>query len=84
MVGLVKATLYMSVGEVVLNWDEFVEVLLDIEITLNNRPLSYIEEDEEMPILTPNVMAFGQPNHTPDEDVTEIEDKDLRKRAKYQ
>ena len=83
MVGLVKSVLYKSLGKALLTWDEFVEVLLDTEIVLNNRPLSYVEDDEEMPILTPNVMSFGQPNHIPEGDVTEIEEHDLRKRAKY-
>ena len=83
MVGLVKSVLHKSLGKALLTWDEFVEVLLEIETILNNRPLSYVEDDEEMPILTPNVMAFGQPNHVPECDVTEIEEGDLRKRAKY-
>jgi hypothetical protein len=83
MVGIVKAALYKTIGKAVLKWDELVEVLLDVETTVNNRPLSYVEEDVEMPILTPNVMAFGLPNHIPEEDVSEIDDKDLRKRAKY-
>ena len=83
MVGLVKSVLHKSLGKVLLTWDEFLEVLLNIETILNNRPLSYVEDDEEMPILTPNVMAFGQPNHVPEGDVTEIEEGYLRKRAKY-
>ena len=83
MVGLVKSVLYKSLGKALLTWDEHVEVLLDIETILNNRPLSYVEDDEEMPILTPNVMAFGQPNHVPEGEVTEIEESDLRRRAKY-
>ena len=29
------------------------EVLLDIENTLNNRPLTYVEGDAEYPILSP-------------------------------
>jgi hypothetical protein len=51
MVGLVMNCLYKVIGNGCLTWED---VLLDIEITLNNRPLSYIEDDLENPVLTPN------------------------------
>ena len=66
-----------------MKWDELQDVLLDCEIALNNRPLSYVEEDVQLPILTPNVMMFGQPNSLPEEPVELIIEKDMRKRAKY-
>ena len=56
---------------------------MDSEIALNNRPLSYVEDDIQLPILTPNVMMFGQPNLIPEESLDSITEKDLRKRAKY-
>ena len=40
MVGLVKQALYKTTGKANLSWKELEEVLLDIETTLNNRPLS--------------------------------------------
>ena len=84
MVGLVKNALYKVVRKSTLNWREFTDVLLDVELTLNNRPLSYVEDDIQMPILTPNIMLFGQQNYVPgDSDAENIEDKDLRKRAKF-
>ena len=49
-------------------------MILDIELALNNRPLSYVEDDVQMPILTPNMMMFGIPNHLPEEDTGNIED----------
>ena len=42
MVGIVKSALYKTIGKAVLQWDELVEVLLDVESTVNNRPLSYV------------------------------------------
>ena len=53
MVGLVKQAFYRTVGGANLKWDELQDVLLDCEIALNNRPLSYIEDDVQLPILTP-------------------------------
>ena len=83
MVGLVKQALYKVVGNAKLRWDELQDVLLDVELSLNNRPLSYVEDDVEMPILTPNIMMFGQHNCVPEEDVNDVSDADLRKRARY-
>jgi hypothetical protein len=51
MVGLVKNCLYKSIGNGCLTWEEFTDVLLDIEITLNNRPLSYIEDELQNPVF---------------------------------
>ena len=44
LIGLIKASLYRTIGKAQLTWAELEEVLLDIEIILNNRPLTYIEE----------------------------------------
>ena len=41
MVGLVKGALHKCIGNGLLSWAELQEVLLDIEVALNNRPLSY-------------------------------------------
>ena len=83
MVGLVKRALYKSIGGANLTWSELEEVILDVEITLNNRPLTYLEDDVQLPTLTPHAMMFGQPNQLPEDDPDAIESKDLRKRARY-
>jgi hypothetical protein len=36
------------------------EVLLVVETTVHNRPLSYVEDDVQMPILTTNSLLFGR------------------------
>lgn len=36
-----------------------------------------------MPVLIPTLVLFGQPNQIPEEEPTNVEDYDLRKRAKY-
>ena len=83
MVGLVKQAFYRTVGEANLKWDELQDVLLDCEIAPNSPPLSYVEDDVQLPILTPNVMMFGQPNLLREEPVELITEKDMRKRARY-
>ena len=57
-------------------------MLLDVEVTLNNRPLCYVEDDVQLPVLTPSAMMFGQLKLIPDEELDE-EDRDMRKRARY-
>ena len=83
MVGLVKHALYKSIGNGNLTWAELKYVLLDVEAALNNRPLSYVEEDVQLPLLTPNALQFGRPNLLPEREEHHIGDRDLRKRAKY-
>ena len=61
MVGLVKQALYKFIGKACIQRKELQGVLLDIELVLNNRLLSYVEDDIQMTILTPNNLMFGQP-----------------------
>ena len=62
----------------------FKSLLLDVETTLNNRPLGYIEDDVQSVILTPNVMMFDYPVNIPEEeDVDEEVSLHLKKRYKY-
>ena len=83
MVGLVKTALYKCVGNGMLFWPELKETLLDIEVALNNRPLNYVDDDLQLPILTPSSFLYGQPNALPELDPSHIQVYDLRKRAKY-
>ena len=83
LIGLIKQALYKSIGNGFLSWAELEEVILDVEVTLNNRPLGYVEEDVQLPLLTPNTMQFGRPNALPEQQPRRVEDRDLRKRAKY-
>ena len=83
LVGLVKRSLYKSIGNGSLTWGELQEVVLDVEVALNNRPLSYVEDDVQLPVLTPNSLLFDQPNLLPELDPCHLETGDLRKREKH-
>ena len=74
MIGLVKQAFYKTVGKGNLKWNELEEIIIDIETTINSRPLCYVEDDIELPLLTPNVMLFGQPNVIPQQDLSAIQD----------
>ena len=58
LIGVVKSAMYKVIGGAMLSWSELSEVLLDIEIQINRRPLSYIEDDVELPALTPATFLF--------------------------
>ena len=66
---MVKKLLYKRVGKTFFTWNELEGVLLDMEIVLNNRPLSYIEVDAQIPILKPNSLIYDStmiPKDDPD------------------
>ena len=64
-------------------FDWLEEVVLDVEVAINNRPLPYVEDDVELPVLTPATMMYSQANLLPEEDAVAVENVDLHKRARY-
>ena len=83
MIGLVKTAMRKTIGNAYLTFDELKEVFLDVEIALNGRPLSYVEDDAQLPVLTPYSMLFSQPNILPEREAYHEENLQLRRRAKY-
>ena len=72
-----------TIGKAQLTWAELQEVLLDIEIILNNRPLTYIEEEIDYPILTPNSLILERDVNFPDATPDESESETIKKQHKY-
>ena len=66
-----------------LSWSELCEVVLDVETQLNRRPLSYVEDDVQLPLLTPFSFLFQRSTRLPEQEPWPEETTDLRKRAKY-
>ena len=83
LIGLIKGSLYKTIENGLLSWRELQEVLLDVEVALNNRPLDYVENDIQLPIRTPSSLLHIQPNALPELEPNHIQDYDLRKCAKY-
>ena len=82
MVGLVKQFLYKTTGRANLSQNKFEEIVLDIEVTLNNRPLMYLEENIQMSVLTPNTLLYRQPLLVPEEDLDE-DVPEIKRRQRY-
>ena len=49
-----------------LHWVELQEVVLKVEVALNNCPLTSLDEDIQLPVLTPNSMLHLDSNHVPE------------------
>ena len=83
LIGIVKTAMYKVIGGATLSWSELNEVILDVETQVNRRPLGYVEDDVELPILTPASLMFQRTNQLPEEQAWRIQDPNLRRRAKY-
>ena len=66
LIGVFKSAFYKAVGNGTLSWNELSELVLDVEVTINGRTLDYLEEDVEMPVLTPSSMLYLRPNQVPE------------------
>ena len=58
LIGVMKQSMYKAIGNGHLRWRKLEEVILDVEKTPNNRPLGYVEDDIQMPVLTPQRYAI--------------------------
>ncbi|XP_046862793.1 uncharacterized protein LOC124456377 [Xenia sp. Carnegie-2017] len=54
-----------------------------IPMQINRRPLSYVESDVQLPVLTPELFLFQRSNHLPEQKLWVESDPDSRKRARY-
>ena len=82
LIGVVKGAMRKVIGKGILHWNELSEVLLDVENQINRRPLSYVEDDVELPVLTPASFLFQRPNQLPEAQPHNEENRDLQKRLK--
>jgi len=83
LIGMFKSAFRKALGNGTLTWSELSEVVLDVEIAINGRPLGYLEEDVELPVLTPSSMLHLRPTQLPELGAHHIQEPGLRKRAKF-
>ena len=55
-----------SQGQGLLSWDELCELVFGMEVSLNHRPLSYVEDNSQFPTLAPNSLLFLNANILPE------------------
>ena len=83
LIGIMKKCLSKVIGRSLLSYEELEEVLLDIEICMNNRPLFYQGEEFEQPVLTPNTLLRGRPNPILEEDLEKIGEEEVTRRMRF-
>ena len=76
--GVFKSAFCKTEGNGTLSWGESSEVVLDVEIAITG-----LQEDVEMPVLTPSSLLHLRPNQLTELSAHHIQERDLRKRAKY-
>lgn len=64
LICIMKNALSKAIGRALLRFEELEEVLLDVESFLNNRPLCYIGEEFETPVITPIYCCVGNQHLT--------------------
>ena len=69
LIGIMKKTLSKAIGKGMLSFNELEEVLLDVECSINNRPLCYQGDQFDNQVLTPNVLLRGKSAILLDEDI---------------
>ena len=83
-IGIMKRALSKRLGQSLLTYPEFEDVLLDLENCVNNPPFLYQGEEFEQPVLTPNTLLRGKPSPILEEDFQETgEDKVTKRIKKY-
>ena len=75
MVGCVKRCLRKVLGNARLTFDELFTVLIEVEGTLNSRPLTYEYDDAGEEVLTPSNLIFGRRIKTVPDEIVEDEEE---------
>ena len=83
LIGVVKKAMHKVIGRGSLFWNELIDILLKVETQVNRHPLNYVEDDPDLPTLTPATFLFQRTTHLPEEQTWRIPDKDLRRRARF-
>ena len=73
-----------ATGRTSLTWSELEEVQLDAKINLNRRPVTYVEDDLQYPILLPpNSMLLEIVTPTSEECPDEDDESNWKRRQRY-
>lgn len=82
MVRSVKELLIRMLGRSILNYEELQTVLLDVEATINARPLTYVYENDLLIPLTPSHFIHGVTSKALD-DVDHLDRHEFGKRYRF-
>ena len=77
MIGSVKRSLRKILGNAKLTYDELLTNLIEIEGTINSRPLTYDYNEVDVEVLTPSHLIFGYRLQSMPDDVVRVNDDDV-------
>ena len=92
LVGLLKGSLKKTLGQAKLTLDELTTVVVEIEMIMNSRPLTYTSTDDLEEPLTPSHLFMGRrilslPEGSVDDEIDDndyhVSQDDLNKRLQY-
>ena len=87
LIGIMKRSLSKSIGHSLLTYNELKDTLLDVECFMNERPLTYVGDESDQQVLTPNLLIRDSPGQFLEEDLDKMNYTDERilvtKRWKY-
>ena len=69
-----------------MNFEELNTVIIEIEKCVNSRPLTYLSEEHEDTVITPNHLIYGRDidrNESVQHEFNELSGDDMRKRQAY-
>ena len=72
-IGAVKNCLHKTVGRATLNSSQFLTVLSDIQLAINNRPLSFVDLISDIDAITPNKLVSPS-SHFSNLIITDVQD----------
>lgn len=62
LIGVVKKCLYKTIGRKILNYSELLTMISDIKLAVNNRPLYYRSNENDLELLCPNHFISVKPS----------------------
>ena len=82
LIGVFKSSFRKTVGKGLLSFPQLEDVVIDVEMVMNARPLMYLEDDIEQPVLTPNSFLHGGPCITADLERHQVDNRVSKQEAK--
>ena len=82
LIGIFKSIFRRIVGKGLLGFAQLKDLVIDIEMVMNNRPLTYMEDEVEQVVLTPNSFLHGGARLPVDLEPHQIDDHTIKREVK--
>ena len=84
LIGVTKYVLSKATVKALLTFSELAETLLDVECSMNNRPLVYLGEEIENRAITPNILLNGERTEFLEKNTQALEEESkMTRRLRY-